>query len=95
MRPEPLLTAARGIVQIGAHTLELPEDQARTLFLLAGATSGKGGGPIVISSDTTVVVTRCTPISITISGGFEEAHDPAADLARTMARRGRRTATEV
>ncbi|MDO9398386.1 MAG: hypothetical protein Q7T71_17715 [Herbiconiux sp.] len=70
---------------IGQHILELPEDEARTLFLAAGAAS-KIGAPIAISPHVTVLISHSTPISLTIPNGFADQYDPAGDMQRLTPR---------
>ncbi|MCS5715111.1 hypothetical protein NVV95_11165 [Herbiconiux sp. CPCC 205716] len=73
-----------GTVTIGRHTLTLPEEQARALFLAAGYAS-KRSAALVISPDITTVVKPGTEVSITITGGFTEEHDPTrAGVMRRM-----------
>lgn len=70
---------ATGTVQIGPHSLELPEDEAPALFLVAG-TAAKRGGAMAISPDTTVILNSATPISLTIAAGFTDEYDPLGEL---------------
>lgn len=69
-----------GAVCVGALSVVLPEVEARTLFLAAGARARRGG-PIVISPDHTVYVNPATQISLTIESGFADDYDPERDLA--------------
>lgn len=66
-------------VTIGAHTIELPEDEARALFLVAG-TAVKRGGAMAFSPDTSVILNSATPISLTITAGFTDEYDPHGQL---------------
>jgi hypothetical protein len=74
------LPTPSGTVTIGTITVELPEAEARTLFLAAGARARRGG-PIVISRDHTLYVNPATQISLTIECGFADDYDPERDLA--------------
>lgn len=78
--------ARNGIIRINEHTIELPEHEARTLFLAAAASS-KRTGPLAINADTTIVVNQGTQISLTITAGFTDDYDPQAVIDR-LTRRG-------
>jgi hypothetical protein len=69
-----------GIVKVNQHTLELPEEEARTLFLTAVAMSRKSGA-LAISPDTTVVVNQASQVSIIIPSGFADEYNPQAALS--------------
>ncbi|SMG34910.1 hypothetical protein [Agreia pratensis] len=84
-------SSVSGIVTVGGLSIVLPETEARTLFLAAGARARRGG-PIVISPDHTVYVNPSTQISLTIEGGFTEDYDPERDLA-VMSRQRSATTT--
>jgi voltage-gated potassium channel Kch len=75
-----------GIVRINEHTVELPEDEARTLFLAAAALTRRGG-PIAINNDTMIAVTSATRVSIDINNGFNAEYNPQQVL--DQATRGR------
>jgi hypothetical protein len=77
---------ATGTVQVGPHSLELPEDEARALFLVA-STAAKRGGAMVVSPDTTMILNPATPISLTIAAGFIDEYDPLGQLDRITTRR--------
>jgi hypothetical protein len=81
MKPAP----RTGIVCINEHTLELPEAEARTLFLAATALTRRSG-PLTIDIDTTIVVNQSTQISLTIAGGFVKEYDPQAVIDRLTRR---------
>jgi hypothetical protein len=65
-----------GTVTIDTHQRTLPEEQARTLFLLATAISKRGGGALAVDPDTLVIVNSSTPIT----DGFTDQYDPATQL---------------
>jgi hypothetical protein len=84
--PTSELAAATGTVRINEHSIVLPEDQARTLFLAAVALTRRTG-PLAISPDTTVAVNQSTQLSLSISGGFEDEFDPQGVLDRALSKR--------
>lgn len=79
-------TTTLGTVRINDHTIELPEAEARTLFLAAAALT-KRPGALVINADTTLAITSATQVSITIPDGFTDEYNP--DEALEKALRGR------
>ncbi|MDN4595905.1 hypothetical protein [Leifsonia virtsii] len=84
-----------GLITIAEHKSQLPEEAARTLFLLAAAVSARGGGPVTVSPDTVVVVTPATPITLTIKGGFTDEYNPQRDLDATLKRPTKRPGTVI
>ena len=78
-----------GTLTIGHLTRTLPEAEARTLFLAAGAIAARRPTGLVIDQDTCVVVTATTHIALTIEQGFADAYDPDAALDRATQPRGR------
>jgi hypothetical protein len=77
--------ARNGTIRINEHTIELPEAEARTLFLAATALTRRSGA-LAINTDTTIVVNQATQISLTISGGFTDEYDPQAVIERLTRR---------
>jgi hypothetical protein len=77
------MSALTGTVTIGSHVLELPEAEARNLFLLAAA-AGKRGNPLAISEDVMVAVTPGTPVALSIPGGFVDDYNPGRDAQRLL-----------
>jgi hypothetical protein len=75
-----------GIVHINSHTIELPEAEARTLFLAAVAMT-KRPGALAISTSTMLAITAATQVSITINDGFAEEYNPQGVLDQLL--RGR------
>jgi len=80
----PRRTPGTGLVQINQHITELPEAEARTLFLAAVAMT-KRSGALAISPHITVAITAATQVSITIADGFVDEYEPEkvlSDLTR-------------
>ena len=77
-----------GIVTVNNHTVELPEADARVLFLAINAAARRGGA-IAISPDTTVSINEASQVSITISSGFLEEYNPGLDWKRFSERKPR------
>ncbi|MGG7509374.1 hypothetical protein [Plantibacter sp. YIM 135249] len=71
-------------VTINERTIELPEEEGRTLFLAAAALISRRGGPLVIDNDTTIIVTAATQVTITISDGFTDQYNPQGALDQAM-----------
>jgi len=71
------MTKPTAAVHINEHIVELPEAEARTLFLAAVAMS-KRTGALAITTDVMVAITPATRISLTIPDGFHSEYDPAA-----------------
>ena len=82
-------TDSTGTLTIGHVTRTLPELEARTLFLAAGAIAARQPTGLVIDRDTCVVVTSATHIALTIDQGFADLYDPDAALALATRSRGR------
>ena len=76
------MTAATGIVRINEHTIELPEEEARTLFL-AACVSMRKGIPLVMSRDVTVYIGQAADLCLTIAGAFGDAYDPQGAIDST------------
>ncbi|MFZ4894195.1 hypothetical protein ACL9RL_07075 [Plantibacter sp. Mn2098] len=72
------------IVTINERTIELPEEEGRTLFLAAAALISRRGGPLVIDNNTTIVVTAATQVTISISGGFTDQYNPQGALDQAL-----------
>ena len=77
---------ATGSITIGTLTLNLPEGEARSLFLAAAAIANRTPGALVVNGDTCVVITASTHISLTITNGFVDAYDPGAALVSATSR---------
>jgi len=77
------MTSLTGIVRINEHTIELPEDEARTLFLAAVVMTKRPGG-LAINSSTMLAITSATQVSITIEDGFADEYDPQRTLDQVM-----------
>ena len=77
------MTTAIGIVRINEHTIELPEEEARTLFL-AAVVMTKRPGALAIDADTMLAITPATQVSIAINGGFADEYDPQRVLDQAM-----------
>jgi hypothetical protein len=75
-----------GLVQINERTIELPEADARALFLAASAMT-KRTGALAIDKNTVVTINSATQIALTITEGFVDEYNPHAALAE--ATRGR------
>lgn len=87
MNPERTQSNDEGvtsIVTINERTIELPEEEGRTLFLAAAALISRRGGPLVIDNDTTIVVTAATQVTITISDGFTDQYNPQGALDQAL-----------
>jgi len=82
------MNTGMGIVTVNNHTVELPEADARVLFLAITA-AARHGGAIAISPDTTVNINQATQSSITISSGFTDEFNPEADWKRFAGRNAR------
>jgi hypothetical protein len=81
------MAATRGTVRINDHTIELPEAEARELFLAAVAMTRRTGA-LTISSDVTVAVTSATHVSITIPNGFADQYNPSSVIEQASRGRG-------
>ena len=81
-----MTASTKGIVTVNDHTVELPEADARLLFLAITA-AARHGGAIAISPDTTVNINQATQSSITISSGFTDEFNPESDWKRFAARK--------
>jgi hypothetical protein len=75
------MPATTGTVRINTDTIELPETEARALFLAAGAAL-RQHIPLVISPDVVVYINEATQLSLTIKDGFAEDYDPQAVIDR-------------
>jgi len=83
------MTASRkGVVTVNGDTVELPEADARLLFLAISA-AARHGGAIAISPDTTVTINQATQSSITISSGFLDEYNPGLDWKKFSERKPR------
>lgn len=77
-----------GLVKIGDHTFELPDDEARTLGE-AALIAQRRNGWISPTDDLMISITAITPISIEIEGEFadEISAKPAAIIERAQKRK--------
>jgi len=69
------MSTTRGTVHIGSHVIDLPEEEARALFLAAGVAL-RSRVPLVVTHDTTAYINEGTQLSLTIEGGFRDEYNP-------------------
>ena len=77
------MTTSTGIVRINEHAIELPESEARTLFL-AAVVMTKRPGALAINSSTMLAITSATQVSITIADGFADDYNPQRILDQAI-----------